>query len=211
MGMPGWAAQPCQSINYVSCHDNNTLWDRISLAVPKASVDTKIQMNNLAAAFSILSQGVPFLQAGEEMLRTKPGKDGGFDHNSYRAPDSVNALKWQDLDAPRLRKVLEYYRGLIAFRKAHPALRQSTRQQVLSRVKPLTVGDPQAVAFHIDEGKQEILLIFNSAAHTISLPLPAGIWDVNIHRDTAGMDVLAHAEKVIHAAPVSATVLTRKK
>ena len=211
MGIPDWAAEPSQSVNYVSCHDNNTLWDRICLAVPDASADTKTQMNNLAAAFSILSQGVPFFQAGEEMLRTKPGKDGGFDHNSYRASDSINAMKWSDLDTARVRKVLEYYQGLIAFRKVHPGLRQSTRQQVLSRVKPLTVADPQVVAFHIDEGKQEILAIFNAADHTVCLPLPAGVWDVNIYRDTAGTDVLAHAEKVIHAAPISATVLTRKK
>ena len=211
MGMPQWAAEPCQSINYVSCHDNNTLWDRICLAVPGASDAAKTQMNNLAAAFSMLSQGVPFFQAGEEMLRTKPGKDGGFDHNSYRAPDSVNAMKWSDLEQERYRKVLEYYRGLIAFRKAHPGLRQMSRQQVLSRVKPIAVKDPQAVAFHIDEGKQEILIIFNAAAHKVSLSLPAGVWDVNIHRDTAGTEVLAHAEGVIHVAPISATALTRKK
>ena len=211
LGMPGWAAEPYQNINYVSCHDNNTLWDRICLAVPKASTNTKIQMNNLAAAFSILSQGVPFFHAGEELLRTKPARDGGFDHNSYRAPDSVNAIKWGDLDKEAYRKNVQYYRGLIAFRKAHPALRQSTRQQVLSKVRSLEVSDPQAVAFHIDEGKQEILLVFNAASHKVSLPLPHGIWDVNIYRDTAGTDVLAHAENIIYAAPISATVLTRKK
>ncbi len=84
-------------------------------------------MNNLAAAFYMLSQGVPFLQAGEEMLRTKPGKHGGgFDDNSYRSPDSVNSLKWATLDKPEYQDVLSYYKGLIAFRKAHAALHLST-------------------------------------------------------------------------------------
>ena len=65
--------------------------------------DTLGSLNNLAAAFTMLSQGVPFLQAGEEMLRTKPGKKGGFDENSYRSSDKVNALKWATLDQPEYR------------------------------------------------------------------------------------------------------------
>ncbi|MGC8001071.1 hypothetical protein, partial [Salmonella enterica] len=67
-------------------------------------------MNNLAAAFYMLAEGVPFLQAGEEMLRTKPGKKGGFDENSYRSPDKVNSLKWDTLDQPEYQKVLAYYK-----------------------------------------------------------------------------------------------------
>ena len=66
MGMPAWAANPYQCINYVSCHDNHTLFDRIALTAPKASMEDRIRMNRLAAAFSILSQGVPFFHAGEE-------------------------------------------------------------------------------------------------------------------------------------------------
>ena len=211
MGMPGWAAEPYQSINYVSCHDNNTLIDRITLAVPDASMDTKIQMNNLAAAFSMLSQGVPFFHAGEEMLRSKPGKNGGFDHNSYRSPDSVNAIRWSDLDKTEYRKNVDYYRGLIAFRKAHPGLRLTTKEQVLAKVTPISVDDPQTVAFLIDDGSCDILAIFNAGIHDVAIPLLKGVWDIHIHRDTAGTEVLAHAENVIPAAPISATVLTRKK
>jgi len=211
MGMPQWAAQPCQSINYVSCHDNNTLYDRICLAVPDAPLDTKRHMNNLAAAFSILSQGVPFFQAGEELLRTKPGKNGGFDHNSYRASDSVNAIKWSDLEKKAYQENADYYRGLIAFRKAHPALRLQTREQVIKTVTPVAISDPQTVAFLIDDGNCDILAIFNAADHEVSVPLPQGVWDIHIYKDTAGTDILAHEEHVIHAAPISATVLTRKK
>ena len=72
MGMPGWAARPEQCVNYVSCHDNNTLIDRLALACPEADRETLIRQSRLAAAFIMLSQGVPFFQAGEEMLRTKP-------------------------------------------------------------------------------------------------------------------------------------------
>ena len=113
MGMPAWAANPYQCINYVSCHDNHTLFDRIALTAPNSSNADRIRMNRLAAAFSILSQGVPFFHAGEEMLRTKPDGKGGFDENSYRAPDEVNAFRWENLGKPDYIKTINYYRSTI--------------------------------------------------------------------------------------------------
>jgi len=207
MGMPDWAAQPCQCINYVSCHDNHTLFDRIALTAPQATRDDRIRMNRLAAAFSILSQGTPFFQAGEEMLRTKPDGNGGFDDNSYRAADSVNALKWNDLSKPEYQETVEYYKGLLAFRKAHPALRLQFREEVLAAVKPVAVENPQAAAYLVDEN---ILVIFNASAKEVSVSLPAGIWNLNIYKNTAGIHALSQVENHIEAAPISATVLTRK-
>ena len=116
MGMPHWASQPYQCVNYVSCHDNNTLFDRLAIISPEASFETRARQNCLAAAFAFLSQGVPFLQAGEEMLRSKPKGHGKFEENSYRSPDRVNALRWENLDKPEYQQVYQYYRGLLAFR-----------------------------------------------------------------------------------------------
>jgi pullulanase len=75
------------------------------------------------------------------MLRTKPDGHGGFDDNSYRASDLVNALKWEDLSKQEYLRNVAYYQGLLAFRKAHPALRLQTRQEVLAAVKPVAVDD----------------------------------------------------------------------
>ena len=100
-------------------------------------MDVLIKMNNLAAAFTILAQGVPFFQAGEELLRSKPGKKGGFDHNSYRSADRINSIKWENLDKEEYRRTVEFYRGVIAFRKAHPSLRLTTREQVWKKVHPV--------------------------------------------------------------------------
>lgn len=100
LGLPHWACQPEQSVNYVSCHDDYTLFDRLSLVNPDAPRQTLIRQNRLAAAFVFLSQGVPFLQAGEEILRTKPKGRGKFDDNSYRSPDRVNAIRWDTLECP---------------------------------------------------------------------------------------------------------------
>ncbi len=211
MGVPQWAAQPCQSVNYVSCHDNNTLFDRIALAAPEAPREIQIKMNCLAAAFSMLSQGVPFLQAGEEMLRTKPGKKGGFDHNSFRSPDKVNSIKWEDLDKAEYQKTVEFYRGLIAFRKAHDGLRLTDRDEVFSRVHPIHCDNDHAVAFHIDDSDGEIFVIFNADTQAIHQPLPEGKWTVHIQGLEAGTAALDYAEGSVTVSPISATVLTRKK
>ena len=210
MGVPMWAAQPCQSVNYVSCHDNNTLFDRLALAAPEAPQEVLIKMNDLAAAFTILSQGVPFMQAGEEMLRTKPAKKG-FDHNSYRSPDKVNSLKWEDLDKEEYQRTVDFYKGLIAFRKAHPALRFMTRDEVWKNVHPVRVDNDHVVAFHIDEGQQEIFAIFNAGTQDVSVRLPDGHWNVNISGEYAGTDVLGSVEGSVSVSPISALVLTRKK
>lgn len=211
MGVPMWAAQPSQCVNYVSCHDNNTLFDRIALAAPETPSEVLIKMNNLAAAFTILSQGVPFIQAGEEMLRTKPAKKGKFDDNSYRSPDRVNALKWEDLDKEEYQKTVEYYRGLIAFRKANPALRLVTRDEVWKRVHPIRVDNEHVVAFRIEGKEQDIFAVFNADTRDVTVRLPDGSWNVNIQDGIAGTEVLKTVEGSIPVSPISAVVLTQKR
>ena len=211
MGVPSWCAEPCQSINYVSCHDNNTLFDRIALAAPDTPEEVLIRMNNLAAAFSILSQGVPFMQAGEEMLRTKPGKKSRFDENSFRSPDKVNSIKWDDLDKEAYRNNVDYYRGLIAFRKAHPALRCMTREQVWSTVHPVSVGNDHVAAFRIEEDQKELFVVFNADTHDVIMHLPEGKWDVHIDARHAGTGVLQTVENQVMVSPISAMVLSRRK
>lgn len=88
-----WCTTPSQSINYASCHDNMTLLDRITKSTPGASKEDHIRMNNLSASIYMTAQGIPFLQAGEEMLRAKIDASGDFVENSYNSPDSVNSIK----------------------------------------------------------------------------------------------------------------------
>lgn len=211
MGVPSWSAAPCQNVNYVSCHDNNTLFDRIRLAAPEAPKEIQVAMNNLAAAFCILSQGIPFFQAGEELLRTKPGKHGGFDHNSYRSPDKVNSLKWDTLDDALYRMTRDYYRGLIALRKAHPGFRLSSREQVWEQVHPIPCENPHTVAFTIAQEQEVIFAAFNADTHPVTLPLPPGKWQVHVRDTRASEAPIACAEGSITVSPISAAVLIRKK
>lgn len=211
MGTPSWAAQPAQCVNYVSCHDNNTLFDRIQLATPHETRENQIKMNRLAAAFTILSQGVPFLQAGEELLRTKPGKNGGFESNSYQSPDRVNAIKWDTLATEEYRITRDYYKGLIAFRKAHPGLRLSHRDQVCKQVHPFPCDNPHVVAFQIDEEDGRIFIAFNASKEGVSLPLPAGTWHSCIRDHIAGTEYLQNLDGSVTVSPLSALVLVQEK
>lgn len=211
MGAPSWASQPTQSINYVSCHDNHTLFDRIALSAPEAPVDVLVKMNNLAAAFTILSQGVPFFQAGEEMLRTKPSRKERFEHNSYRSPDRINSLKWEDLDKELYQRNVAYYKGLIRFRKAHPALRLTTKKEVERRVHPIRYPNPHVAAFQVEENDRELLLVFNADTRSVYVPLPDGHWDIVIRDDIAGTVPLCSAEAAVQVPAISTMVLVQKK
>ena len=128
-----WAVSPCQTVNYVEAHDNLTLWDKLAYTNPTDSIEARKQMDKMAAAMVFLSQGIPFIQAGQEFLRSKPLPGGAYDHNSYHSPDIVNSLKWNRKS--EFRDVYEYYRGLIEFRKAHTALRMSTVEDIGRNMK----------------------------------------------------------------------------
>ncbi len=212
MGTPAWAAQPEQCVNYVSCHDNTTLFDRIALAAPEASFETRVRMSRLAAAFCILSQGVPFFQAGEEMLRTKPGRHGGFDENSYRSPDKVNSLKWDTLDRPEYAETREYYKGLLAFRKAHPGLRLATREAVQKQVHPVPHSNAHVAAYRVEEQAQELFFVFNADTQSVAVPLPEGSpWQIHIQEARAGVGSLGQVDHTAAVPPFSALVLSRKR
>ncbi|EOA19904.1 hypothetical protein CARUB_v10000153mg [Capsella rubella] len=83
-----YASQPTETINYVSAHDNETLFDIISLKTPmEISVDERCRINHLASSMIALSQGIPFFHAGDEILRSK-----SLDRDSYNSDDWFNRL-----------------------------------------------------------------------------------------------------------------------
>ena len=213
-GLPGWCEDPTQSVNYVSCHDNNTLMDRISLAAPEHSFTERVQMNNLAAAFSLTAQGIPFMQAGEEMLRSKPDSKGGYVENSYASTDKVNSIKWDLLDKAIYRSTFEYYKGLIAFRKAHPVLRMSAVYDVLSHLVPVSCDDPNALVFQLTgnipgEHADELYMIFNASENPLTVKIPKGQWRICVNGSKAGTESLGTVESAVTVSPISAMFLVR--
>ena len=216
LGADTWCASPAQTVNYASCHDNLTLFDHLQTARPEAGREELVRMNNLAAAFYMMAEGVPFLQAGEEMLRTKLNDDGSFNSNSYNANDQVNCLKWGDLDDEAYRQVFEYYKGLIAFRKAHGALRLGTAQEVSDAVSVVGGLDANVLAFAVKGGvngetAEGLYLIFNANETSATVNLPEGNWNVYINGEKAGVQALASvSDGSVEVEPVSALVLVKE-
>lgn len=118
-----WAEQPYQVINYASCHDNFTLYDKLKLSCPEANEENIKRMHKLALALVLCSQGVPFLHGGSEFCRSKQGE-----HNSYNLSDSINAFDWDRKTA--YCDVSNYVRKLIGLRHAMPCLRMRTSDDI---------------------------------------------------------------------------------
>ena len=214
-GLPSWCKSPTQTINYASCHDNHALFDRITMATPDASFEDRVRMNNLAAAIVMTSQGTPLFQAGEEMLRSKPLPDGTFDHNSYKSPDSVNNLKWNDLNQELYLDTYRYYQGLIAFRKAHPALRMTDADHVQEAITAITDSQTSALAFQFEAGtngeqNEGMYVIFNPRAEAADMTLPEGQWTIYINGEEAGTTPLGTVEGTVSVDPISAMVLVKE-
>jgi pullulanase len=177
-----WAAEPYQSINYVSCHDDNTLFDRLRISNPDASEADLIKMDKLSNAIVLTSQGVPFLHAGAEMLRSKQGVA-----NSYNSPDSINQIDWNR--KTKYKAVFNYYKGLIELRKNHPAFRMPSTQMIQTHLNFLDTKDPNIIAYRISSNAngdswKNILVIFNGNTMTKKISIPPGNWTLAADGDT---------------------------
>ena len=213
-GSKPWAKEPGQSINYVSCHDNYTLWDKLSVSCPEASEEKKKAMNRLCAAIVFTSQGVPFIQAGGEFLRSKPlPEKKGFAENSYNMPDAVNSIKWDNIH--EYPDMIAYYKGLMALRKAHPVFRMQSEAEMTQNLCFLSDTPENVVAYLLkgkgaDDTPENILVIFNGNDEEILYNLPEGKWKILVDDKTAGAD----GKKIISAKadvePLSALVLEKE-
>lgn len=169
-----WAAEPYQTITYVSCHDDNTLWDRLKISNPNASEAELIKMDKLANTIVFTSQGVAFLHAGEEMLRTKNGVA-----NSFQSPDSINELDWSR--KAKYKGVFNYYKSLIALRKHHPAFRMPSAQMIREHLKFIDTKDENLIAYQISgnangDNWRNIMVVLNGNTSSTKFSLPDGRW-----------------------------------
>lgn len=213
-GSKPWAKEPGQSINYVSCHDNYTLWDKLSVSCPEASEEKKKAMNRLCAAIVFTSQGVPFIQAGEEFLRSKPlPEKKGFAENSYNMPDAVNSIKWDNIH--EYPDMIAYYKGLMELRKAHPVFRMQSEAEMTQNLCFLS-DTPENVVAYLLKGKgandtpENILVIFNGNDEEILYNLPEGKWKILVDDKTAGADGKKIISEKTDVEPLSALVLEKE-
>ena len=173
-----WAERPGQSINYLTCHDNYVLYDKLKTSKPGASDAEIKEMMKLGYVLLFTAQGVPFLHGGEEFARTKQGHG-----NSYDAPDSINEVDWS------LKKknyeLFTYVRDLIAMRKAHPIFRLRSKEQIAAWLEFHPTADPATIMYTLDgsaldgETWKQICVVVNAADFmSTDFALPAGQWHV---------------------------------
>ena len=204
-----YASAPTQIINYVSCHDDLTLTDKLAKSMPGSTEADRQRAARLAQTIVFTSQGTPFMFAGEEVFRNKKGV-----HNSYKSPDSVNAIDWTLKDTNR--EQFDYYRELIKLRKAHPAFRMTTAEAIARHIKFDKTDRDNLISYSIkdnangDEWK-EIKLVFNGSGQPEEVKIAKGDWIVIARDGMINADGMGDFKGgKITVEPTSALILARK-
>lgn len=200
-----WTNEPSQMVAYVSCHDDMCLTDRLRSSIPYIGDDELIRLDLLAQTAVLTSQGVPFILSGEEMLRDKKGV-----HNSYRSPDSINRLDWNNLK--RYPQVFDYYAGLISLRKQHPAFRMGSADEVRKNLCFLEAPEG-VVAYQLKNNAggdswKNIIVVLNSQKTPQTVYVPENTYTMVVANgkvDTNGIGLLSG--KTLTVAPQSALIV----
>ncbi len=196
-----YAMQPSQTVTYAECHDNHTLWDKLAISAKDATEAQRKEMHKLALSIVLTSQGIPFLHAGTEFLRSKKGVE-----NSYESPDNINEIDWDQKTANK--DVTDYVKGLIQLRKAHPAFRIKDKAAITANVRFVSTGYGIIIyeisARTVGDSWQKILVCLNGNTSAKTAPL-IGKWKVAVENN-AFVEEKA-LERSLRMAPTSCTIL----
>ncbi|ASK14853.1 TPA: type I pullulanase [Bacillus cereus] len=197
---------PEQVLTYVEAHDNHTLWDKLELTNSGDNEEVRKQMHKLSSSILLTSQGIPFLHAGQEFMRTKYG-----DHNSYKSPDSINQMDW--LRRATFNNEVDYMKGLIELRKKYSAFRMTSAEQIKIHVSFID-APKNTVAYIIEGNKHEYFTVAHNAnREAVEITLPSkGPWKVLVDGKQAGSKPLyvVHDNK-IKVPALSSIVLKSEK
>lgn len=180
--------EPVQSINYAEAHDNNTLWDKLTITNPKDNEETRLKMHKMADAIVLTSQGIPFFQAGQEFLRTKARSN-----NSSKSPDSINMLNWTQKSQNT--ESVDYIKGLIELRKTHPAFKMTSAEMIKKNLNFLVVPE-NVVAYEMNYNANmdtwdNIVVAFNANKEEKTIQLSKkGTWNIVVNGEKAGVKTI---------------------
>ena len=203
---PEWSGEPMQHVSYITCHDNYCLRDRIDVSAIGETEETKIRMNKLAQTAVLVSQGMTFLYGGEELYRTKKGID-----NSYQSPDSINTIPWENKE--KYADLVEYYRQMIAIRRAHKGFRLGTAELVKEHVEFMDTENESLIIYRINnledfDSAKSLTVLLNGSAKQAKAEIPEGTYTVLVHDaqvDISGLGQIQGTQVVVE--PYSATIL----
>ena len=181
-----WSVADNMVINYMACHDNNTIWDKLLESNPDASDEERFAMNRLGEEILFLGKGTPFMLAGEELLRTKQG-----DHNSYKSSDAINNIDWDSLTEGSLQaRMRDLMKSLIALRKDNAFFTQ---------------GEPACEVLENNvirvvwtlEGETVAAALINPNDEAVEAELPEGEWTVLFSGETSSLDSVGAKDVLI--------------
>jgi len=169
-----YAAQPYNTITYAECHDNHVLWDKLAISVADAPETERKDMQKLALTIILTSQGISFLHAGTEFLRSKKGND-----NSFNAGDSINAIDWSL--KTKNKDVFDYVKALIKLRKEHPAFRMKDATQIKDNIRFIDNTPAGTVAYTINgeavgDRWKKILVVLNGTSGSKKIVINPAEW-----------------------------------
>lgn len=198
---------PTQIINYVSCHDDMCLVDKLKMSKPADATELELmRFNKLAQTIVFTAQGIPFIYAGEELYRDKKGV-----HNTYQSPDSINQIDWNNKTLHK--DIFEYYKGLVTLRKNHAAFRIPTQEMIQKHLVFLDLMTPNVVAYmltdHVNgEVWQDILVIYNGNRHPVVVEIPEAEWNLVCHDGIINLNGISVVKSnKFTVAPSSASIL----
>ena len=203
-------------MNYCEAHDNNTLWDKLCISAKNDSEGVRIKMDKLAAAIVILSQGMPFIQLGQDFLRSKPRilKEGEepndvniYSHDSYNAPDYTNSIKWNR--KLEYKEVFEYYKALIRLRKGSPLFRMYTKEDVNAHLHFMHNDDWNCVSWKLEKDGECYVIALNPYYENRGFGLPEGSFYLRL--DESGKMNKKPVSGSFVCPPLSAVVYKRIK
>lgn len=171
---------PLQVIQFAEAHDNYTLYDRLRAADPHLDEDIIVRRHMLASSIILLSQGIPFIHAGQEFLRSKSGV-----RDSYNQPDHINQLDWdrQDLYPESVALV----RDLIRYRKSEPLLRMMSYEEILQRAEVVR-QDYQILELKINGDEYDLYITFNGQSNQLTVLLPEDFYIKKLHNSQVYLD-----------------------
>ena len=197
-----WANQPAQMIAYVSCHDDLCLVDRLRASAGVKNDAETARLDKLAQTAVLTSQGIPFLYCGEEVMRDKKGV-----HNSFCSPDAINAIDWSLKDLHR--DVFDYYAGMIALRKAHPAFRMADAELVRQNVH--FAEAPDNVVVYMIDGKavedSNFIVLLNANRKPVTIDVPVNGYKIVVGEGKVGPEGLGFVDNGRAVVPAQSAMI----
>ncbi|HJV17600.1 MAG TPA: type I pullulanase, partial [Bacillales bacterium] len=163
--------EPTQTVNYVECHDNHTMWDKLLTCFPSEKESILRKYHLLATCMVLLAQGIPFLHSGQEFFRTKYGVG-----NSYRSPDSINQLNWDRKD--KYIENVQYIKGIIEIRKTFACFRMKTTEEISCHMLAIPLPSPLlGYKYHNpSDSFDELRLLINPTLEKHEVQIPHDEW-----------------------------------